>query len=64
MLASIPASTDARLIELGRNPWKFPKYRPVRFRVWTMTDRFGDPDSRHLETNVIGSAGRMRAGHS
>ena len=48
MLASIPASTAARLIDFWRKaaggPQVLGRTRPA---LWTMTCRFSDPESRH-----------------
>jgi hypothetical protein len=67
VLASVPTSTAARLIDSGRKPWKVPNYWPYAVYAVSLSGQ-GQVVSATLIADVgnecLGSAGRTRAGRS
>jgi hypothetical protein len=64
VLASIPASTAARLIDFGRNPWKFPKYWLYAVPLSGQGRGVSATLIADVVNECLGSAGRTRAGRS
>jgi hypothetical protein len=64
VLASVPTSTAARLIDSGRKPWKVPNYWPYAVSLSGQGQVVSATLIADIGNECLGSAGRTRAGPS